>query len=131
MGARGYFADSDYPLDERVPRLRSLPDSRIVHVTDLYTDDERKRSIVFNDALSRGHVQNSLNVRLDGPGGSRIAWVINDPVSGEGWSAERLGLVRRVLPHLRHYLSVRQALDEARSARRVPRLRCSTGPGPG
>ena len=107
-----YFTDY-YRLDERVPRVRRLPDSRIVHVTDLYTEDERKRSVVFNDALSRGFVQDSLNVRLDGPGGSRIAWVINDPVAGSGWSAGQLGLARRVLPHLRHYLSVRQALDEA------------------
>ena len=109
---REYFTDY-YPLDERVPRLRRLPDSRIVHVTDLYTEDELKRSVVFNDALSRGYVQDSLNVRLDGPAGSRIVWVINDPIAGESWSAQQLGLIRRVLPHLRHYLSVRQALDEA------------------
>ena len=109
---RLYFTEY-YRLDERVPRVRRLPDSRIVHVTDLYTEDERKRSVVFNDALPRGFVQDSLNVRLDGPGGSRIAWVINDPLAGEGWSSEQLGLVRRFLPHLRHYISVRQALDKA------------------
>ena len=109
---REYFTDF-YPLDERVPRLRRLPDSRIVHITDLYTEDELRRSVVFNDALSKGFVQDSLNVRLDGPGGSRIVWVINDPVAGNGWSAEQVDLVRHVLPHLRHYLSVRQALEEA------------------
>ena len=107
-----YFTDY-YHLDERVPRVRRLPDSQIVHVTELYTDDERKRSLVYNQALSRGFVQDSLNVRLDGPGGSRIAWVINDPVEDTGWSSEQIELVRRVLPHLRHYLGVRRVLDEA------------------
>ena len=119
---REYFTDY-YPLDERVPRLRRLPDSRIVHVTDLYTDDELKRSVVFNDALSRGYVQDSLNVRLDGPAGSRIVWVINDPIDGEGWSAQQLSLVRRVLPHLRHYLSVRHLPRQGLARRGAPHTR--------
>ena len=61
-----------YPLDERVPRLRHLPDSQVVHMTDLYTEQERKNSVAYNDVLARGYVQNSLNVRLDGPEDSRI-----------------------------------------------------------
>ena len=29
-----------HPIDERVPRVRQLPDSRLVHVTELYTAEE-------------------------------------------------------------------------------------------
>ena len=29
-----------YPLDERAPRMRCAPDSRLYHVTELYTEKE-------------------------------------------------------------------------------------------
>ncbi len=108
---REYF-DVYHPLDERVPRLRQLPDSRLVHATDLFTDDEQKTSPVYNIAMS-GHCRDSLNVRLDGPNGSSIVWVINDPVDANGWSSAQTGLIRNLLPHIRQYVSVRQALAGA------------------
>ena len=52
-------------------------------------------------------------MRLDGPDGSRIVWVFADPVDGDGWSSGQTDLIRRLLPHLRHYVCVRQALVEA------------------
>ncbi len=106
---REYF-DVYYPLDERIPRLRQLPHSRLVHATDLFTDDEQKTSPVYNVAMPRGHCRDSLNVRLDGPNGSSIVWVINDPVDANGWSPAQTGLIRNLLPHIRQYVSVRQAL---------------------
>ena len=109
---REYF-DVYHPLDERVPRLLRLPDSRLVHVTDLYTDEELKTSPVYNVALRNGHAQNSLNVRLDGPNGSGIVWTIDDPVDANGWSSAQTGLIRNLLPHIRQYVSVRQALAGA------------------
>ena len=33
-----------WPRDERIPRLRRLPDSQLVHNRDLYTEAERKTS---------------------------------------------------------------------------------------
>ncbi len=109
---RRYF-DHYYAWDERIPRLRKLPDSRLVHCRDLYTDEELKSSPAYNEALSLGHTQDSINVRLDGPGGSRIVWVVNDPVDTGGWSSRQIELIRRLLPHVRHYVSVRQALADA------------------
>ncbi len=109
---RMYF-DIYHALDERIPRVRRLPDSQLVHVTDLYTDEEFKTSVAYNEALSVGQSQNSLNVRLDGPNGSRIVWVIADPVDGNGWSFARTKRIQRLLPHLRHYITIRQALAEA------------------
>ena len=101
-----------YPSDERIPRLRKLPDSRIVHVTDLYTEQERKTSPTYNEVLARGG-QNSLNVRLDGPGGSRIVFRTGDPVEPGSWSSAQLGMLEGLLPHLRQYVRVRHALAEA------------------
>ena len=109
---RWYF-ENYYALDERVPRLRHLPDSRLVHATGLYTEEELKTSAAYNEALARGHAQNSISVRLDGPNGSRIVWVVNDPVDGDGWSSARLDSIRRLLPHIRQTVRVQQALAGA------------------
>ena len=106
---RDYF-ETYYPLDERVPRLRHLPDSRLVHVADLYTEEEMKTSVAYNEALARGHAQNSISVRLDGPRGSRIVWVVNDPIDGDNWSSAQLDSIRRILPHIRQSVHVQQAL---------------------
>ena len=111
---REYF-EVYHALDERIPRLRRLPDSRVAHAAALYTDAERKTSAAWNEALSRSETQDSLNVRLDGPGGSRITWVVADPVDGDGWPSARVEAVGRLLPHLRQFVRVRQALVDARA----------------
>ena len=109
---REYF-QTYYPRDERAPRLRRLPDSRLFHITDLYTDEELKTSAAYNELLPRTRACNSINVRLDGPGGSRIVWVVNDPVDGDGWSSARLNLIQRLLPHIRQCVRAQQALAGA------------------
>ena len=102
-----------YPLDERVPRVRYLPDSELFHITDLCTEEELKTSVVYNEVLVRGHARNAIHVRLDGPNGSRIVWVVHDPVDGDGWSSAQLDSIRRLLPHLRQCVRVQQALAGA------------------
>ena len=102
-----------YPWDERIPRLRRLPDSRLVQVADLYTREELKTSAAYNDLLSRSHAQNGLNVRLDGPNGSRIVFTTADPVDADGWSSTQVELIREFLPHLRQFVRVRQGLADA------------------
>ena len=101
-----------YPLDERVPRAPQYPDGRLFHISELYTEEERKSSLVYNEFSPRMHARNSINIRLNGPGGSSIFWAINDPVGGD-WSSARLDSLRRLLPHVRRYVSVRQALAGA------------------
>ena len=49
---------------------------------------------------------------LDGPQGSRIFWGIADPVTGD-WETDRIRTVRRLLPHLRSFVHVRQTLADA------------------
>ena len=109
---RLYF-DVYHPWDERLPRLRKLPDGRLVHVTDLYTERELKTSRAYNEALRQGGAQNSLNVRLDGPDGLRIVWAPADPVAADGWQSAQLQAIERLIPHIRQFVQVRQALAAA------------------
>ena len=108
---RSYF-ELYHPWDERLPRLRRLADSRLVHVTDLYTERELKTSRVYNDGLRHSGAQNSLNVRMDGPHGLRIVWALADCNTGD-WQSGQLVTVRRLMPHIRQFVQVRQALVAA------------------
>ena len=117
-GERRLDLEQDYlrnyhPYDERVPRLRKLPDSKLVHVADLYTEQELKTSPTHNEFSPRANSCNSLNVRLDGPDGSHITWAICDPLSSDGWKAGQLATIERLLPHIRQFVRVRQALANA------------------
>ena len=108
-----------HPIDERVPRVRQLPDSRVVHITDLYTAEELKTSPTYNEMMPRFNAQDSLNVRLDGPDGSHITWSIQDPVTRGGWEAAQLALIQGLLPHIRQFIRVRQALAKAEAQGRA------------
>ena len=108
---RSYF-ENYHPWDERLPRLRRLPDSRLAHVTELYTERELKTSPVYNDGLRRSGAQNSLNVRLDAPHGLRIVWALADSTTGD-WQSGQLEIVNRLIPHIRQFVQVRQAMAAA------------------
>ena len=108
---RRYFEEY-YPQDERVPRLRTLPENRPVHVSDLYTEEEKRTSAAYNEALPLSDTQNCLSVRIGGGRGSRIVWSFADPVDGESWSFDRIDTIERLLPHLRQYVRTRQVLAE-------------------
>ena len=109
-----YFSNY-YPQDERVPRLTRLPDSQLVHMGEVYTEDERRTSATYNEALLVGGYQNGLHARLDGPEGSSIYWTLADPVTRGGWGSRQIELIESLLPHIRHLLRVRYALGGARA----------------
>ena len=102
-----------HPLDASVPRLRHLPANHLVHITALYTTEELQTSPAYNEMLPRLNAQDSVNVRLTGLGGSHIAWDIADPVGPGGWSTPQLALLRGLLPHIRQFVRIRQALAKA------------------
>lgn len=106
---REYFAVY-HPIDEAVPRLRQLPDSRVVHVTTLYTAEELQTSPTYNELLLRASTQDGLRVRLAEPDGSHISWLLADPVARGGWTAPQLTLIKGLLPHIRQFVRVRTAL---------------------
>ncbi len=119
-GARRTDLEREYlevyhPIDERVPRLRQLPDSQLVSVQDMYTPEELKTSPTFNEILSRHHYRQGLNVRMDGLDGSDIGWGLADPVTGQDWESPQVALVTRLVPHVRQFVRVRQALVRAGS----------------
>ena len=107
------YVDNYLPRDERIPRYRRLPGGRLFHVTDLYTARELKTSPTYNEILPRSDARNSLNVRMDGLNGSRITWIITDPSVSDGWGSAQLKMIERLLPHIRQFVHVRQALVNA------------------
>ena len=101
--------------DERVPRLRQLPDGLLVHVSDLYTEAERRTSATYNEALPRSDSQDGLQVRMDGPSGTRVIWALGDPVDVGGWRDDQIRMIERLLPHVRQCVLFRHALVEAKA----------------
>ena len=112
------YLEHYYPIDECAPRFGEWPVGRPVHTRDLYTAEELKRSPAYNEALPKGGCQDGLRARLDRSDSSRIAWNIGDPVDADGWGTSRITMVTRLLPHVRQFVCIRQALvrAEARSA---------------
>ena len=107
------YYDRFFPTDEHVPRLWRTPDSQIVHITDLFSEDELKTSPTYNEGMARTHCQNALKVRLDGPDNSHIICSFGDPVDAEDWSSAQTEMIAQLLPHLRQFLRVLHALGEA------------------
>lgn len=117
-GQRNEELEREYPeiylaQDERVPRLPRLPDSQVVHVADLYTERELKTSPTYNEALPRASAQNGLNVRLNGPDNTHIVWMLTDPTDSAPWSSGQIEIIESLLPHIRQFVRVRQALVDA------------------
>lgn len=114
-GLERLYFETYYATDERIPRLRRLPDGKVRHVSSLFTEAEMKTSATYNEFLPGAHARDGLNVRLDGPRGSRIVWALADPMDADAWSSARITTVRNLQPHLRQYVRVRQALVDARA----------------
>ena len=107
------FLEQYHPIDERVPRMRRQPDGRLAHVTDQYTARELKTSRAYNEGLVPAQYGNNLLVRLDGPDRSHVGWCLADPVASDGWTSSRVAMVTRLVPHIRQFFLVRQALARA------------------
>jgi len=72
-----------------------------------------KTSPTYYGMLRRTGGQDSMNARLDGPDGATIIWVLPDPVASDGWGSARMAMVEGLLPHIRQFVRVRQALVRA------------------
>ena len=97
------------------PASAVLPDGALVPTADLYTKRERERSPAYTEARRKAGMQNGLNVRLDGPGGSHIVLSLADSLEPGGWTSAQLAAVRRLLPHVRQFVRVRKTLTDARA----------------
>ena len=110
-----WYFNNYYPQDERVPRALQLPDSHLVYMADLFTEDERRTSPTYNEALLVGGYQKGLVARLDGPEDSSIFWVLADSISRGGWGSRDIAMIESFFPHIRHFLRVRHALGGAQA----------------
>ena len=110
--AREYF-EVYYPHDEAPGRRRDLPDGRLVHSTELYTETELKTSVAYNEGWRLLRGQNGFNASFEQPDGLRIFWGVSDPVGSDGWQSDQIRLVERLLPHVRQSVGIRHALAAA------------------
>lgn len=114
---REYF-EVYYPVDQGPRRLARRPVGELVHVPDLYTERERKGSRVYNEGWGgRRRSRNGVTTRLDWRDGLNVVWSLGDPVSGGGWQSAHLRTMESLLPHVRHFVRVRQALAGADALR--------------
>ena len=106
---REYY-DVYYVRDEAPPRIRELPAGKVVRTPDLYTERELRTSPAYNEAWLHCRTQNGLCIPLGGPDGLRIIWGFADPIATGDWQSDRLRLIESLLPHVRQFVLVRQAL---------------------
>lgn len=108
------------PHDEGPPRLMQRRVGQLVRLPDLYTEEERKTSAAYNEgwgprqggrrAATRVDGRNALITRLDCNDGLSVVWALGDPIDGDGWGSGQVGFVEALLPHVRQFVRVRQAL---------------------
>ena len=109
------YIETYHSIDECVARFRRQPYGHLARIADLYSKDELKTSAAFNEFYSRTSSQDGLIVRLEGPVGySHFTWAICDPIGRGGvWSSSQIEMIRRVVPHVRQLVFVRQTLADA------------------
>ena len=111
---RDYY-ENYYRQDERVPRIERLRDGKLVRAAGLFRPGELRTSATWNEAMPRAGTRNGLIVRLGELHGLRVTWVIADPVTGD-WESGQIRMIRRLFPHIRHLVSVRKALADAKAS---------------
>ena len=109
------FVRDYWRYDERIPRVRRLGDGTLVPTRELYTPEERESSPTYAELMGRTDMQQGLHVRLDVPDGLQIVWALGDSTDTRGWSSVQIDTIERLLPHIRLFASIRQALADTRA----------------
>ncbi len=107
-----YFRDY-YPRDEAIPRLYGLRDGEMVHKSDLYTEEEKKSSIAYNQYLCRHGAENGVFVGIDAHDGDGIVMSCGNSTEREGWGTEQVRILMGLLTHIRRFARVRRVLADA------------------
>lgn len=107
-----YFRDY-FPRDEAIPRLYGLRDGELVHKSDVYSDEEKKSSVAYNEYLCAHGAENGLFVGIDAHDGDAIVMSCGNSTEREGWGTEQIDLMEGLLPHVRQFARVRRALADA------------------
>ena len=112
---REYF-DVYHGVDERLPRLRRLRDGLLVTEQSLFSDEEKRTSAVYR-FLDDNNKKHGLLARIDALDGARIVWGLGDPVKGTDWSNDQIKKAEMLVPHIRQFGLLRQALADAGAQR--------------
>ncbi|MCY3762507.1 MAG: helix-turn-helix transcriptional regulator [Gemmatimonadetes bacterium] len=110
--ARVYFEVYQHQ-DEGLPRLWRRDVGELIHLPDLYTEEELRTSSAYNEGWRPLQARNGLITRLDWRDGVGVVWALGDPVGKDGWQSVQLRLIERLLPHVRQFVRVRHALAAA------------------
>ena len=118
-GDRREYLDVYHPINEGIPRLRQgarLPiDGDTPQIAGITAEELQCLACHGPRHYAAGQYQQGLNVRLAGPGGSPMTWCLGDPIASEGWGSSQIAMVRRLTPHIRQFIRVRQALVRAQA----------------
>ena len=107
------YVERYFAIDERFPRYLRMADGQLTHVSAMFTDQERAASATYNEFLVPTGAGNSLNAHMTGSGGLHIIMQLVRSGDPAGWTTEQIGMIRRLLPHIRHFVRIRQALAQA------------------
>lgn len=107
------YIEHYHSLDEHVPRMRLMRFGRLYHNTDLLTESEQKSSPVYAGFIPRHTSNDQFNIRMPGHGGTSMFWVVAREMDRGGWSFENLKRIELLVPHVAHFVRVRQALAAA------------------
>ena len=110
---RLYYRDYFW-RDEAIPRLDGLVDGEVVRKADLYTDEEKKTSVVYNEFRQPNATQNGFFMGIGGLDGCATVLSFGNTIERDGWGTDQLGVIRRLAPHLHQFARVRSALANAR-----------------
>ena len=102
-----------YRRDEAILRLYGLRDGELAYKSDLYTDQEKLTSAVYNEFRRVNGTQNGLFVWLDGLDGSAIVLSFGNSAERGGWGHDQIEAIKRLAPHIRQFVRVRDAMTDA------------------
>ncbi|WP_420448363.1 helix-turn-helix transcriptional regulator [Candidatus Palauibacter sp.] len=101
--------------DEAIPRLYGLRDGELAYKSELYTEEEKKKSSVYNEFRSANKGQNGLFVVLHEPDGRAVVWSLLDSLDLGGWGHDQIRTIKRLAPHIRQFARVRHAMANAKA----------------
>ena len=109
-----YFRDYFW-RDEAIPRVYGLDDGDMVCKSDLYTDQEKKASVAYNEFRRPNKMHSGLVMALDGLDGCAVCWSLDDSTERGGWGHDQIRAIRRLAPHILQFARVRHAMASAQA----------------
>ena len=103
-------------FSENVPRIGKLPTWRLTHNEELFTRDEKRSSLMYNEFQPKYDCRDQMAVVVDRMSDERpedgcLFWTM---ANGEAdWEPDKLKRISGLLPHIRQAVRVRQELVAA------------------